>query len=136
MFILFSGELTVSAENGRPIATITPVTTVGEMGIITGQPRTATVSAALESEAFVINRNKFEQLVREDENMGVKIYKDVSHSLCNKIINDNVRYRDYHKLKTTDERTLSDYHNQIRRLKALLVERASMSEEQIDAEIK
>jgi len=128
MFLLFSGELSVSTENGVPIATLTPVTTVGEMGIITGQPRTATVLAKKESEAFVINKEMFGQLVREDENLGVKIYRNVSNSLCDKIINDNIRLRDFYEQE-------SSYEKKLRVMRNLLIERASMSKEEIEAEV-
>jgi len=64
VFLPFTGELSVITGNGIPIAALTPVTTVGDIGIITGQPRTATVRAAKESEAFVINKRQFEKLVR------------------------------------------------------------------------
>jgi len=41
MYILLSGDLAVVAGGGIRMATILPVTTVGEMGVITGQPRSA-----------------------------------------------------------------------------------------------
>ena len=43
MYILLSGELAVVTGEGIRVATILPVTTVGEMGVITGEPRSATV---------------------------------------------------------------------------------------------
>ena len=135
MFLLLAGELSVSTESGIPIATLTPVTTVGEMGIITGQPRTATVQAAEESEAFVINKHQFEQSVQEDENMGVKVYRNVAHGLCDKIIKDNIRVRDYYAAKSSYERRFVDYRSRMGVMKGLLAERASMSEEEIEAEM-
>ena len=135
MFLLFSGELFVSTESGIPIATLMPVTTVGEMGIITEQPRTAMVQAAKESEAFVISRQQFRLLVQEDENIGVKVYQNMAQSLCDKIINDNVRMRDYHATKDSYEQNIVKYRNQVEVLKGLLAERASMSEAKIEAEM-
>ena len=135
MFLLISGELSVATESGVPIATLTPVTTVGEMGIITGQPRTATVRAVKESEAFVINREQFEQLVATDENLGVKVYRNVSYSLCDKIINDNIRIRDYYGQEKNFEKKLSEYHEREKLYKGLLIGRASMSDEEIETAI-
>ena len=45
MFIFLSGELGVITPDGVQVATILPVTTVGEIGIATRQMRTATVKA-------------------------------------------------------------------------------------------
>ena len=39
MYILLSGELAVIPAEGMRVATIKPITSVGEMGVITGQPR-------------------------------------------------------------------------------------------------
>ncbi|MFC1885510.1 cyclic nucleotide-binding domain-containing protein [Thermodesulfobacteriota bacterium] len=128
MFLLFSGELSVCTESGIPIASLTPVTTVGEMGIITGQPRTATVLAKQDSETFVINKRQFEELVKKNENMGVKIYKNVANSLCDKILNDNIRIRDYFEREDI-------FQKKFKILKSLLQTRASMSDDEIEAEI-
>lgn len=45
MSILIAGELAVVTVEGLRVVTISPVTTVGEMGVFTGQPRSATVEA-------------------------------------------------------------------------------------------
>ena len=59
MFLLISGELSISSEDGIHITTLVPVTTVGEMGIMTGQPRLTTIMATKESEAFVITKLQY-----------------------------------------------------------------------------
>lgn len=142
MFLLISGVLSISTKEGVPIAALTPVTIVGEIGIITGQPRTATVKAVKESEVFIINKRQFEELVQEDENMGVKVYRNTAHSLCEKIVNDNVRTRDYYLAKSSYEmekvsyeRKIADYENQVEALRSLLAERG-MSEEEMEREIE
>ena len=43
MYILLSGEVCIVTLEGMKVAAILPVTTVGEMGVITGHPRSATV---------------------------------------------------------------------------------------------
>ena len=131
MFILFSGELSVGTESGIPIATLTPVTIVGEMGIITGQQRSATVRTVKPSEAFVINKQEFEQLVQENEKVGLEVYRNMAQSLCYKIVNDNIRLRDYFIEKRSYE---SSCEQKLEVLKGLLVERG-MSEQEIEAEM-
>ena len=43
MYVLISGELSIISSQNARVATILPVTTVGEMGVLTGQPSSATV---------------------------------------------------------------------------------------------
>ena len=61
MFIFLSGELGVITPDGVQVATILPVTTVGEIGIATRQMRTATVKATKKSNLLVIKRVQLEQ---------------------------------------------------------------------------
>ena len=55
MYILLSGELIVVTGEGIRVATILPVTTVGEMGVITGQPRSASVEVKKPSNIFAVH---------------------------------------------------------------------------------
>jgi len=57
MYILLSGDLAVVASGGIRMATILPVTTVGEMGVITGKPRSATVRRASQAIYLWSRRN-------------------------------------------------------------------------------
>ena len=41
MFILLSGKLSVMGSGSEPIATIEPVSSIGEMGVFTGELRSA-----------------------------------------------------------------------------------------------
>ena len=58
LFILISGELAVVADGGLRLATISPVTTVGEMGVITGLPRSATVEVTKPTTILCIRKKK------------------------------------------------------------------------------
>jgi CheY-like chemotaxis protein len=95
MYILLSGELVVSTAEGVRVATILPVTTVGEMGVITGQPRSATVEVSKQSNMFTIKRAKFDSLLRDDRDMRGVVYRNIIDVLSGKLTNDNVRLRDY-----------------------------------------
>ena len=136
MFLLYAGELAVITDSGQLIATIVPTTTVGEMGIITGQPRTATVKALKESETFVINKRQFEQMIQRDVSIGTKIYRNVAQSLCDKISNDNVRLRDYFAQESNFKQRLEDYRKKVDHLSSLLMERAAMGADEIEVQLK
>ena len=103
MYILLSGELIVVTIEGIRVATILPVTTVGEMGVITGQPRSATVEVSKPSNIFVVNKRSFDSMLREDSEMRATVYKNIIDVLSDKLNNDNVRLRDYQMEKTKFE---------------------------------
>ena len=66
-YVVRSGRLTVVRPAGhqeRDVADVTPGGIVGEMGLLSGQPRTATVKAAEDSELFVIGDREFDLLLR------------------------------------------------------------------------
>lgn len=95
MYVLLSGEVGIVTPEGLKVATILPVTTVGEMGVITGQPRVATVEVTKPSALFTIQKGRFDALLRDDEEMQVKVYRAIIDVLSGKLSNDNVRLRDY-----------------------------------------
>ena len=90
IYILLSGKLEVTTAEGIGVAAITPVTTVGEMGVITGQPRSATVTAAQPSHLLVLPKNRLDYLLREDVDMRAKVYRNVVDILAGKLISSNI----------------------------------------------
>ena len=78
MFVLISGELTVSTPDGTMITTVKPVTTVGEMGLVTRQERTATIKASEAARVLVLQKAPFENLLRGDIAVQAKIYRKES----------------------------------------------------------
>ncbi len=95
MYILLSGEVAIVTPEGMKVATILPVTTVGEMGVVTGQPRSATVEVTRPTAIFIIQKVQFDLALREDEDMHGKVHKAIIEVLSSKLSNDNVRIRDY-----------------------------------------
>ena len=95
MYILLSGKLAVMTPDGLRLATLTPVMTVGEMGFITRKSRSATVVAINPSHVLIIAKAQFDFMLRGDRDMQATIYRNIIDILSTKIINDNVRTRDY-----------------------------------------
>ena len=142
MYILLSGELAVVTSEGIRVATILPVTTVGEMGVITGQPRSATVEACKPCNIFAIQKVQFDTMLREDRDMRGIVYRNIIDVLSDKLSNDNVRIRDYKVEKDRLEGRLSVLERQLekeRQRARLAVEMAAessgLSADEIDLRI-
>jgi len=110
MYILLSGELAVVASGGIRVATILPVTTVGEMGVITGQPRSATVEA---SNIFVVKKKSFDDMLSDDGDVRATVYKNIIDVLSEKLNNDNIRMRDHQLEKSEYESRLLGFERQL-----------------------
>ena len=116
MFILVSGQLAVVSEDGLRLATISPVTTVGEMGVITGQPRSATVEVLKPSSILSIQKAKL-TILRGHRDLKSRMFENVIAMLAQKLVRDNVRLRDFLSAKTKFE---DDVNFQSRRLETAL----------------
>jgi CheY-like chemotaxis protein len=95
MYVLLSGEIAIVTPEGAKVATLVPVTTVGEMGLVTGQPRNATAEATRPTAIFIIHKPQFEFALSEEPDMKVKVYRSIIDILSTKLNNDNVRLRDF-----------------------------------------
>ena len=84
MRILLSGELSVLNEEGIRLARLYPITTVGEMGLVTRQTRSASVEAAKASNMLVLKRSAFDELLRGDRDLQAKFYQNVIAILAEK----------------------------------------------------
>jgi CRP-like cAMP-binding protein len=90
MFILLAGELVIKSET-TDLAEIKPVEIVGEMGVVTNQPRSATIEVSQEATFLSITKIQFDILMKNDIDMAVKIYRNLLESLCQKLRDNNVR---------------------------------------------
>ena len=123
MYILLCGRLRVSTRDGLPVGDIHPVTTVGEMGVMTGQPRSATVEAVTPSKALVIRRSPFEQVLRNNKAMELKVYRKVIEILSSKIVTSNVGTHDQSVAKNRKEARIRELIPRNEILLNLLVDR-------------
>ena len=95
MFILLKGKLGVRIKNSAPIATIHPVSSIGEMGVFTGEPRTATVEAMEKSNLLYLKKVDIEKLIEKDTYFGISIMRKVIQILSERICEDNVKIREF-----------------------------------------
>ena len=73
MYILIAGELGVKGEDDIRLATLQPITIVGEMGMFNRHRRSASVEALKQSKVLVIEGGPFELMLRTDQPMRVNI---------------------------------------------------------------
>ena len=133
MFIFLSGELGVITPDGIQVATILPVTTVGEIGIATRQMRTATVKATKRSNLLVIKRVQLEQLLKSDTELLTRVYRSLIETLAQKIVNDNIRIRDHLVAKVNGERRVKQQRRRVTLAMDLLEQKAGMERGEIEA---
>lgn len=89
MYILLSGKLVITAPDGTALTTLSPITSVGEMGIITNQPRTANVIAEGKTNVFEISKIKFEVLLKKFPDIGFVIFRNIIQTLSSRLDNTN-----------------------------------------------
>jgi len=94
MFILLKGKISIMFDSGIELQSITPAGTVGEMGIFTGEKRSASVFAV--SDCTVLNFNKEEmfKLFSKDNDLSIKILLNVIKDLSQRIRKDNEQLED------------------------------------------
>ncbi|MBI1889851.1 MAG: Crp/Fnr family transcriptional regulator [Burkholderiales bacterium] len=85
LYILVSGQLLVSRDDAKGkrlhLASITPGICLGEMGLSQGAPRSADVSAKIDSVLVCFYRSAFEELVREQPVFALTLLADLSKKL-------------------------------------------------------
>jgi len=90
MFILLAGELAVK-DGHMHLARVMPVDIVGEMGVITNQPRCATIEVVKDVTLISVGKMQFDALLKQDVDMAARIYKNMLDSLSQKLRTNNDR---------------------------------------------
>lgn len=91
MFVLLSGSVEIQGASGAALIEETAITTIGEAGMLTGEPRSATVVATSSISALAINRLPFMRLVQDDPSLAVRLYRNVMMILREKLMVANQR---------------------------------------------
>ena len=77
-------ELKITFMDGKSLSLIKPVGIVGEMGIFTGEPRSASVSAATDCLLFTIHRKELFKTFEKDSFLALQILMNVIKDLSNR----------------------------------------------------
>ncbi|MBN1293513.1 MAG: cyclic nucleotide-binding domain-containing protein [Candidatus Latescibacteria bacterium] len=89
MFILFKGKISIAFNSGVEVQDIAPTGTVGEMGVFTGEPRSASVVANTDCIALVFSKTELFRLFKGDTELWIKILMNIIKSLSHKLRKDN-----------------------------------------------
>lgn len=90
MYVLLSGELTVIGARGEELSRITSIGIVGEMGLFTGEDRSATVEVAEDAIVLVIGRDELFELFKTDHGLALQILSNVIRDLSRKLKQNNI----------------------------------------------
>jgi len=89
MYILIRGKLNVFKRDSlgvnKMITRISPGRTVGEMGLLDGEPRSASVCSANESVLFCLHKYDFELILSDRPRMGVKLMQYITKLICSRL---------------------------------------------------
>jgi CheY-like chemotaxis protein len=135
MYLLVSGQLGIITEDGLRVATLKPVTTVGEMGMVTRQTRSASVVAVDKSNVLIIEKGPFDLLLRNDPDIQVKVLRNIIEILSGKIVNDNVRIRDHLLEKVRGENQIRENKQKIEVALDMLEEKSDLTREEAKTQI-
>jgi CRP/FNR family transcriptional regulator, cyclic AMP receptor protein len=80
LVVLVEGEVTVERD-GATIAVRRDGDHVGELALVIGRPRTATVTATTDLRVLVLDRTSFERLLQAVTSIAVKVVKAVAERL-------------------------------------------------------
>ncbi|MFC1650414.1 Crp/Fnr family transcriptional regulator [Candidatus Latescibacterota bacterium] len=89
MFIILKGKISIMFNNGLELLSITPSGTVGEMGLFTGEKRSASVLTVTECTALFLSQKELFILFNSDSNLANKILLNVIKDLSKKMRKDN-----------------------------------------------
>lgn len=141
MFILAAGELAWMDGSGVLLEAVLPVTSAGEVEMVSGQPHAATLKAAKSSHIFAIPRFQFERMMRQDPDVQLKTYKNLTDILVGRTGRDE---RDIELAAQREEkqrcesriaaleRQLHQQGKKIAAVMGLLSERAEMSRDEAE----
>jgi CRP-like cAMP-binding protein len=103
LYILLEGKCSVLFQ-GKKVADINPIDTIGEMGFFGEQKRSATVVASEPSKVIVLNKELFDEYLNEERAVSETMCKNIILSLNDRIKKSNEMVK---KLKIMAEEYLS-----------------------------
>ena len=89
MLVLLRGKLSVTGESGEEFAQLRPGSPIGEMGVFTGEPRSANIVAVEPSSAVVLNRSAIQLLLATHADMHLKVLQNLVRILSQRLSEAN-----------------------------------------------
>jgi CRP-like cAMP-binding protein len=95
-YVILSGELSVRAAAGLELAVIGRMGVVGEMGVLTGQPRSAHIVATRDTTVLSIRKDALDRLIETDRDIGLHVYRNFAQLLCGRLRNVNAHLEQFY----------------------------------------
>ncbi len=89
MYILLTGLLQVTLSDGKELSRIRPINIFGEMGVFTGERRSANVSAMNDSIVLIIHKPNLFKLFREESEIGIRVLLNIIDDMAKKLRKNN-----------------------------------------------
>lgn len=103
MFILLVGKLVVKIDDSTVVSTINPISSIGEMGVFTGEGRSANVEAVEKCNLLMLSKRDIDTLINRDAKFGVTIMRKVIKILSQRIADDNIRISQFKNYVVSNE---------------------------------
>ena len=94
LMILLKGTLRIELPDGSSVATLKPLETVGEMEVLTGAPRVASVVAETDVSGLLMSRPDLEALIQREPFVGIKLLRNLVGSLAHTLVVANEKVRE------------------------------------------
>ena len=89
LIFLLEGKLEVRGKAGH-ISDIPHTSLVGEMGVVSGEPRSATVSAQSDVRFLRLSRESFQRLIDSDKDLGYHFFRNLTEILGRHLKHNNL----------------------------------------------
>ncbi|MCA9545209.1 MAG: cyclic nucleotide-binding domain-containing protein [Myxococcales bacterium] len=90
-YVIQEGEVEVTSRGGRPIATLGPGQVIGELSLLDGAPRSATIRASTPTQLFRIDKQEFDYQRRNLRTPAYKIMRTMAMTLSGRIRETNAQ---------------------------------------------
>ena len=91
MFIVLTGTVEICTAGGLALLEQQAVTTIGESGLLTGEPRSATVMAKTKVTTLWMHKRRVQQLMKTDPHLSTLLYRNVMSMVREKLVASNKR---------------------------------------------
>lgn len=90
MIFLLSGKLELRGGSGQHLADVPSGSLVGEMGVLTRSPRSATAVVVEPCTYLGLAAEDFQRLAEEDSDFGMKFYRNLCNILASQLKSNNL----------------------------------------------
>ena len=91
MFIVLTGTVEICSAGGLGLLEQQAVISIGESGLLTGAPRSATVLAKTKVTTLSLHKRRVEQLMKSDPQLSTLLYRNVMSMVRDKLVASNQR---------------------------------------------